>query len=128
MHRNQKNTIKPTPSAPLSWPWLQLYDASTTPAAKLGDPVVLNVTGGSGTDVDPYVASLGPFGQARSIVVTIQATGGAGSVSTDASALSDPPVVVGEWLQTDGCVFGESCTSAQQHSGHHVNTLVEGGA
>lgn len=74
---------------------MQLYDASTSPAAKLGDTLVLNVTAGSGTDAAPYVAALGPFSQARKIAVAIQATGGAGAFSTALSAPSDA-VVVGE--------------------------------
>jgi len=59
----------------------QLYDASVSPATTLGAPVALTVTGGSGTDGDPYVASLGPFAQARVIAGAIQATGRAGGVA-----------------------------------------------
>ena len=73
----------------------QLYNASTSPATKLGDPVVLNITG-AGTAASPYVASLGPFAQPLRITAAVQATGGAGSVSTALSAQSTP-VVVGEW-------------------------------
>lgn len=86
-------------------PRLQLYDASTTPATKLGDPVVLNVTGGTGTDADPYVAGLGPFSQARLIAVAIQATGGAGGVATTLSQPSSAEVV-GECGQGAGCWQG----------------------
>lgn len=57
--------------------------------------MVLNVTSGDGTDEEPYVASLGPFSQARVIAVAIQATGGAGGFSTALSAPSGA-VVVGE--------------------------------
>ncbi|PRW20837.1 Ig-like domain repeat [Chlorella sorokiniana] len=71
----------------------QLYDASASPATKLGEPVVLNVTGGEGTDAQPYVASLGPFSQARIIAVAIQASGGAGGFSTALSAQSAAVVV-----------------------------------
>ncbi|PRW20918.1 fibronectin type III domain-containing [Chlorella sorokiniana] len=71
----------------------QLYDASTSPATKLGDPVLLNVTGGEGTDAQPYVATLGPFSQARVIAVAVQANGGAGGFSTALSAQSDAVVV-----------------------------------
>lgn len=87
---------------------VQLYDASTSPATKLGDPVVLNVTGGSGTDADPYVAGLGPFSQARVIAVAIQATGGAGGVATTLSQPSNA-VVVGE------CRLGARCWHGSPH-------------
>ncbi|PRW20946.1 fibronectin type III domain-containing [Chlorella sorokiniana] len=71
----------------------QLYDATNTPAVKLGDLVVLNVTDGSGTDADPYVASLGPFAQPVRITVAIQASGGAGGSTTALSAQSNAAVV-----------------------------------
>lgn len=54
---------------------------------------MLDVTSGAGTDGAPYVASLGPFSQARVIAVAIQATGGAGSISTQLSAQSEEAVV-----------------------------------
>lgn len=75
---------------------LQLYNASANPPTKLGDPVVLNITSGSGTAGSPYVATVGPFAQPLRITAAVQATGGAGSVSTALSAQSTP-VVVGEW-------------------------------
>lgn len=73
---------------------MQLYDATKTPPTELGAPVALSITG-DGTAGSPYVATLGPFAQPLRITVAVQATGGAGSVST---ALSDQStaVVVGE--------------------------------
>ena len=88
-----------------------------SPATKLGDPLVLNITGGNGTDTYPYTASLGPFSQARVIAVTIQATGGAGGVATTPSDLSQA-VVVGEWLGGALCraaAVGRLCQSRVQH-------------
>lgn len=73
---------------------MQLYDATKTPPTELGAPVALSITG-DGTAGSPYVATLGPFAQPLRMTVAVQATGGAGSVST---ALSDQStaVVVGE--------------------------------
>lgn len=77
----------------------QLYDATSGSDTKLGSPVVLNVTSGAGTDADPYVATLGPFSRPLIIKVSIQATGGAGSVSTDMSDKSEAAVVGECWQQ-----------------------------
>lgn len=74
-------------------PLLQLYDVSNSTAIKLGEPVVLSITGGSGTDADPYQASLGPFAQPLRITAAIQAKGGAGSATTALSAQSNEAVV-----------------------------------
>ena len=87
-------------------PALQLYDASSNPPTEMGDPVALKIVSGAGVTGNPYVASLGPFAQPLRITVAVQATGGAGSVSTAMSQQATPAVVVGEWL--DG---SRSCSS-----------------
>lgn len=76
-------------------PALQIYDASVDPPTALGAPVALKITSGAGTTGSPYVATLGPFRQPSRITVAVQATGGAGSVTTTLSAQS-AAVVVGE--------------------------------
>ena len=75
----------------------QLYDASVSPATPLGAPVVLNITDGTGTDADPYVASLGPASQPMRITAAGQATGGAGGSTSALSAQSNVAVVGEPW-------------------------------
>lgn len=90
-------------SGPCTLLMLQLYDASNSPATKLGEPVVLNVTG-SGTAANPFQATLGPFSQPVRITAAVQATGGAGGSSTGLSANSTA-VVVGEWRSVKLCCW-----------------------
>ncbi len=106
--------IYPTPVLP---PALQLYDASSDPPAELGNPVALKIVSGAGVTGNPYVASLGPFAQPLRITVAVQATGGAGSVSTALSEPASPAVVVGELLNGNGSCC---CVSQTVHMQSHI--------